>query len=338
MTQQAIFWRRSALTVAIVAAVALAACSKKEEPVTSVAPTAATGAAAAAAVSTDAELRTKAQTAEREQRLYAPAGDNAIEYYLALRERQPNDTLVNNALTDLFPYAMTATEQNLQKAGTATDPNQAQTYRTEAARVFALLERVDKNAPSLPRLRDTMQKVASSELKTQQDEAKKAQDLLTKQTEAAKTAAAAAAAKTAAGTPPTTAVPPPIISQPVQQPVVTRPAPPPQQVNPQPTQTQAAVEPPAPKPARPAAGGLPSVISSAQPEYPREALRDSVSGEVTVSFTVNSDGSVSNANVVSANPRNVFDRAALAAIRKWRFEPPGEAVTGRRTFSFTPGQ
>jgi protein TonB len=335
MTQQSVCWRRTALVLAIVAGVALAACSKKEEPATTAAaPTAA--APAAAAVSTDAELRTKAQTAEREQRLYAPAGDNAIEYYLALRERQPNDTLVNNALTDLFPYAMTATEQNLQKAGAASDPAQAQTYRTEAARIFALLERVDKNAPSLPRLRDTMQKVASAELKTQQDEAKKAQDLLTKQAaEAAKTAAAAAAAQRA-GTPPATASQANQPVEPAPQPTVTRPAPPPPapvQPRPQPVEAEA----PPPKPSRPA-GGLPNVISSVQPDYPREALRDGVSGEVTVAFTVNADGSVGSANVVSSNPRNVFDRAAVAAIKKWRFEAPGAEVSGRRTFSFTPGQ
>jgi protein TonB len=173
-----------------------------------------------------------------------------------------------------------------------------------------------------------MQKVASSELKAQQDEAKKAQDLLAKQAEAAKTAAATAAAQKNA--------PPPITAAPVPQPVVTRPAPPPPtpvQPKPQPVEAEA----PPPKPARPA-GGLPNVISSAQPDYPREALRDGVSGEVTISFTVNADGSVGAANVVSSNPRNVFDRAAVAAIKKWRFEPPGEPVTGRRTFSFTPGQ
>ena len=313
MRQQTVFWRRSALVLAITASVGLAACGKKEEPVAAPASTAAP-AAGTAVVSTDEELRTKAQTSEREQRLYAPAGNNAIEYYLALRERQPNDTLVNNALQDLFPYAMIATEQNLQKGD-----------RVEAARIFALLERVDKNAPSLPRLRDTMQKVASTELKAQQDVAKKAQDLLVKQTEAAKTAAAAAL-KTA---------PPPITAAPIPQPVVTRPAPPPAPVQAQPKPQPVEAEPP-PRPVRPA--GLPNVVSSAQPEYPRDALRDGVSGEVTVAFTVNADGSVGAANVVSSNPRNVFDRAAVAAIKKWRFEAPGEPVSGRRTFSFTPGQ
>ena len=342
MTQQSVFWRRSALVLAITAGIGLAGCSKKPESTPAASTATATAAAPAAgtvAVSTDEELRTKAQAAEREQRLYAPAGDNAIEYYLALRDRKPNDTLVNNALQDLFPYAMIATEQNLQKAGAATDPDQAKAFRTEAARIFALLERVDKNAPSLPRLRDTMQKVASAELKTQQDEAKKAQDLLTKQTEAAKVAAAAAAAQRAAGTPLSSA-PPPVVAAPVPQPVLNRPAPQPApsqaQAKPQPAQPEQAVPAPAPHPARPA--GLPNVVSSVQPEYPRAALRDGVSGEVTIAFTVNADGSVGAASVVSSNPRNVFDRAALDAIRKWRFEAPGEPVTGRRTFSFTPGQ
>lgn len=317
MTQQSVFWRRTALVLAITAGIALMACSKKEEPTAPPTANKAAPAAGPAAVSTDAELRDKAQTAEREQRLYAPAGNNAIEYYLALRERKPNDTLVNNALQDLFPYAMIATEQNLQKGD-----------RVEAARIFALLERVDKNAPSLPRLRDTMQKVASTELKAQQDEAKKAQDLLAKQTEAAKVAAAAAAAQKNA--------PPPSPAAPVPQPVVSRPAPPP----PAPVQAQPRPQPvaaePAPRPARPA--GLPDVVSSAQPDYPRDALRDGVSGEVTVTFTVNADGSVGAASVVSSNPHNVFDRAAVAAIKKWRFAAPGEPVSGRRTFVFTPGQ
>lgn len=341
MTQQSISWRRGALTLAISAGVLLAACSKKAEPVAT--PGAAANAPAATAtgtVSTDAELRTKAQTAEREQRLYAPAGDNAIEYYLALRERQPSDTLVNNALQDLFPYAMIATEQNLQKAATATDPNVQKADRVEAARIFALLERVDKNAPSLPRLRDTMNKVASTELKAQQDEAKKAQDLLAKQAELAKAAAAAAATgqrppETPLTTAPATTGNPPPEPAPssVPRPVPTQPATTQASANPPPSQP----EPPPPKPAaRPS--GLPNVISSAQPEYPREALREGLSGEVTVAFTVNPDGSVGAASVVSSNPRRVFDREALAAIKKWRFEAPGESVSGRRTFSFTPGQ
>ncbi|HTA64039.1 MAG TPA: energy transducer TonB, partial [Xanthomonadaceae bacterium] len=158
-----------------------------------------------------------------------------------------------------------------------------------------------------------------------------------KKTEADKAAAAAAAAKQQAAS--TTAPPP---SAPAQ---ATQPAPRPAPTHvtqPQPAQTTeteaspAQPEAPPPKPAR-APGSLPAVVSSAQPNYPPEALRDGVSGEVTVSFTVNPDGSVSGATIVSSNPRRVFDAAALEAIRKWKFEAPGEAVTGRRTFAFNPG-
>ncbi|HEV2606378.1 MAG TPA: energy transducer TonB, partial [Xanthomonadaceae bacterium] len=265
---------------------------------------------------------TKAKTAENEKRLYAPAGDNAIEYYLALRQRHPNDESAKSALLDLFPYAMIATEQNLKKGD---EPG-----RIEAARIFALLERVDTNAPSLPRLRAMMQKEAGDELKQQQDAAKKAQEDLAKKTEADKAAAALKAQQQAAAQNPAT---PP---QPVQRPAQAAPPP-------RPAQTQASAPAPAPSPTeaapppKPARVGLPDVVSSAQPVYPRDALRDGVSGEVTVAFTVNPDGSVSGASVVSSNPRRVFDAAALEAIRKWRFEAPGEAVSGKRTFAFNPG-
>ena len=325
MTQQSVLagWQRAAVAVAVVTALGVVGCSKKAEPAVATAPAAtSTAAAAPASVSSDAELMAKAKAAENAKQLYAPAGDNAIEYYLALRQRNPKDAIVNNALQDLFPYAMIATEQNLKKGD---EPG-----RVEAARIFALLERVDTNAPSLPRLRALMQQEAATELKAQQDEAKKTQDALAKKTEDDKAKAAAAAAKptTAAAPPPETARPAP--SQPNIS-AASRPPPTTAAPAPAPAPVEAA---PAPKPAR---SGLPDLISSVQPTYPRDALRDGVAGEVTVAFTVNADGSVSGASVVSSNPRRVFDNAALEAIRKWKFEAPGESVTGRRTFAFNPG-
>ena len=343
MTQQTMKagWRNAALAVAIVAALGVAGCGKKTEapaPATPAAPNAAspgTEAATAEHVDTDADLLTKAKTAENEKRLYAPASDNAIEYYLALRARNHKDASVNAALLDLFPYAMIATEQNLKKGD---EPG-----RVEAARIFALLERVDANAPSLPRLRTMMQKEAADELKQQQDAAKKAQADLEKKTEADKAAAAAAAKQQQSAAARRHAAPSPSRSTGSRR------------IASSTTGTRARESPPPASPRRrlvaehrphnrsPAAeasartGSLPDVVSSAQPSYPPEALRDGVSGEVTVSFTVNADGSVSGATIVSSNPRRVFDGAALDAIRKWKFEAPGEPVTGRKTFAFNPG-
>jgi TonB family protein len=58
------------------------------------------------------------------------------------------------------------------------------------------------------------------------------------------------------------------------------------------------------------------------PEYPKQALKRGVGGEVRVRFTLDADGKVKSAEVVNANPADVFDRAALDAVRRWRFKPP----------------
>jgi len=57
------------------------------------------------------------------------------------------------------------------------------------------------------------------------------------------------------------------------------------------------------------------------PEYPRQALFDQVEGWVIVEFTIGTEGEVKNARVVKAQPRGVFDQAALQAVRRFRFKP-----------------
>ncbi len=57
------------------------------------------------------------------------------------------------------------------------------------------------------------------------------------------------------------------------------------------------------------------------PEYPQQARRRGVEGWVDVNFTVTPTGSVADVTVISANPAEVFDAAAITAVRNWRFEP-----------------
>ena len=52
-------------------------------------------------------------------------------------------------------------------------------------------------------------------------------------------------------------------------------------------------------------------------------------------FTVAADGSVSDVRVLRSEPRGAFDREVINTVRRWRFEPPGEPVTGRRTIGFS---
>jgi protein TonB len=97
----------------------------------------------------------------------------------------------------------------------------------------------------------------------------------------------------------------------------------------------------APPPPRPAPERAPArasselvAVSTPQPAFPPEAKRLNTSGEVVVSFTVNSDGSVSNIDIISARPRGVFERNVQAAVRKWRFEPISGTQNVTRTFNF----
>jgi protein TonB len=282
--------------------------------------------AAVAAMSAD-QLREAASAALREQRLYAPAGNNAMEYYLALRDKQPNDPSVASALTDLMPYALIATEQAI---GREDFP--------ESQRLFALMEKTDAQAPALPRLKQTItaqqQAVAAraedETTETAAEEAKRLADLEKKrledqqrtQQQAAQQLAQQQAAQREADQ-----------RAAAERETAQRAAA---------QQATAAAQPAAPAPSQPApstpaASGELRQISQASPRYPPEAARRQQSGEVQIEFTVGTDGSVTNARVVGANPPRVFDREALAAVKKWRFQPVNAPVTTRRTISFNPG-
>ncbi|MEC9364153.1 energy transducer TonB [Sinimarinibacterium flocculans] len=79
------------------------------------------------------------------------------------------------------------------------------------------------------------------------------------------------------------------------------------------------------------------------PQYPRQALRDGVAGEVTLEITVGPDGTVKSARVKSAKPRGYFESAAVSAAYKGRFRPkvvdgtPME-TTGVYTVKFNLGE
>jgi protein TonB len=57
------------------------------------------------------------------------------------------------------------------------------------------------------------------------------------------------------------------------------------------------------------------------PEYPERALAQKISGSVTVEFTVSTSGEPIDIRVVSAEPAGTFDRAAISAVKRWRYEP-----------------
>ncbi|KRG63526.1 energy transducer TonB [Stenotrophomonas humi] len=313
----------------------LAACSGKDETT----PAAAAGTAAPAPAAAPAEapvsnkvqamdttqLRDSASTALRENRMYAPAGDNAMEYYLVLRDKLPDDASIRNALTDLQPYTLIAAEQALGREDF-----------TEAQRLIALVEKVDPTAPALPRLKQgitsTMQ-VAEKRTVEEADKAKKdaenrakqqvEQQRMAQQQAAEASAAQQLAAKQEAARKESERVE-------AERLAATR------REAEQRSAAQAAAQVAAPKPA--AAAPSLRAVSTPAPRYPADALRSGTSGEVLVELTIGTDGSVTDARVLRATPARVFDREALSAVRRWKFEPIASSVTTRRTLAFAPNK
>lgn len=257
-------------------------------------------------------LREQATRALRARRVHAPAGDNAIEYYLALRDRDPGDASVAAALVELQPYLLIAAEQALARG-----------EAEEAARLLALMGRADPDAPALPRLREALlaaeRAVAGSQAREQADAERRRVEQATADAPA----------------PPVTIEPVAPASPPVLAPAV--------------PDVAIAVQPPepaAPAPTVPAPRGaassaparVPQLVREVQPRYPPLAMRRRIEGQVRVSFTVEADGSVSSVRLLSAQPAGVFDEAAMEAARRWRFEPGEPSVIVTRTLNFAlPG-
>ena len=317
--------------IAVALGLALVACSK-DEPATP-APSAATPAqpagpsaeelaaqqaaeaakAAIANLSVD-ELRTRGSQALREQRLYAPAGDSAMEYYLALRDKSEKpDASAESALIDLMPYAIIAAEQAIGREDFA-----------EAERLRALIAKTDAQAPALPRITDAIAKGQAGAADRVAQEAAREEQRARDAEAAAQRAVAEAAAAAAAPTPaPVVAAPAPVTPPPTAQPT---PAP----------VVAAPVTPPVAAPPPVVRNTTPVGVRTPQPAYPREAARSGVTGEVTVEITVAANGSVTDVRVIRAQPRGQFDRAVLNTVREWQFEPMAAPAKLTRTFTFRP--
>ena len=57
------------------------------------------------------------------------------------------------------------------------------------------------------------------------------------------------------------------------------------------------------------------------PSYPRDALRRNAGGTVRVKVSVAADGSVDRLDLAESSGNRHLDRAAMEAVRRWRFQP-----------------
>ena len=57
------------------------------------------------------------------------------------------------------------------------------------------------------------------------------------------------------------------------------------------------------------------------PDYPMQARQRGQEGWVVLEFTISTAGTVKDVEVVASEPGTVFDRAAVQAVRKWKYNP-----------------
>ncbi|MDL2216186.1 energy transducer TonB [Desulfovibrio sp. OttesenSCG-928-M14] len=65
----------------------------------------------------------------------------------------------------------------------------------------------------------------------------------------------------------------------------------------------------------------PRVLSRSKVKYPEMARKHKISGHVLLRFYLDEQGGLSGLQVVKAEPPGVFEDAALASVKEWRFAP-----------------
>lgn len=253
------------------------------------------------------ELLAEGRKALNERRYLAPAGNNAFEFYLRVLETQPGNRVATDALRETFPFAASSAEQAIN----SRDFNDAQ-------RQIDLLAKADPTNYTLTILRSKLDAQRKMLDKQQQ------QELEQQKTQLAATQKAALAKQAADR----------LAEQQAQQAAAQQKAPPPPAA-PAPQKQTATAAPPAAVAAN-AAGGATSdavLTRAVAPAYPPVALRSRQSGWVVVAFTVDPEGRTRDITVIDAQPRRVFDSAAIDAVRRYRFTPAmsnGVAVATKR--------
>lgn len=269
------------------------------------------------------QLMAAAQKALQDNRLVAPAGDNAFDYYLEILKRDPHDRAAKDALRETFPYGAQSADQSINQGDFP-----------EAQREIDLLARADPTNYTLTILRsklDAARKLASQKKQAQQQaQVARAQSAVS-QAEQTRLAAAAATLKQQQEQAAQAAA-----QKQAEQAAALKQAQAAAAAAEKQREAQAAA-------ASAAQNREAQIIRQVPPQFPIAAARDGVSGWVDIAFTVNADGSVSNVHVTDAQPRRVFDRAAIEAVSKWKFKPalingvPTAVVLQRRIDFTLPG-
>jgi TonB family protein len=264
--------------------------------------------------------------------LTSPANDNARYYYQLALGNDPGNAAAQTGLT------MVASKIVLQ-AREEIDGGRFNTAEALLAEARELDPRSAELAASTKALSDARARVqqdrqraererqAAAERREAEKRAEEQREAAAREAEerqAAEAAAAAAAAATAAtaaaATNTATDTPTPDLDTAA---AVTEPA-----ANAEPVAEESSAPPPVEAaqatPLRQQAPVAASTLTRTKyvaPRYPRSAERRNISGWVDVVFTVRTDGSVADVEIVGSEPGDTFVESATRAVEKWEFEP-----------------
>jgi TonB family protein len=79
-------------------------------------------------------------------------------------------------------------------------------------------------------------------------------------------------------------------------------------------------------------------VKRSAPEYPKEAAARGAFGSVTMRFLVNEQGDVEAVDVLNAFPKGLFERDAIRALKRWKYEPGADKFIGRVQLTFSIGE
>jgi len=326
-------------------AAALSACGETAAPRAEVSGSAAKVVAEASPAAAELEIRSllvRANLAFRNGRFVQPAGDNALDWSVQVLQADADNAAARSIIIDLIPLAEAVIDANLSHRNIG-----------EAERVVALLATASPDSMTVASLKHRIAAVAAAVVPERQASMAAAQPNLVASVGASAdsmdggatspwmdevgsrrerrpragsgTATATAAKGRAELAPqPITGTRPSVTGAAISEPVL---APAPTTADSLiPVVAQATVDSTSHAGLPESAAASPPVaISKAQPDYPEQAKKRRAEGWVEMDFVVTQLGTVANITVVRAEPKGLFDRAAMRALARWKFKPASRA-------------
>jgi len=77
-----------------------------------------------------------------------------------------------------------------------------------------------------------------------------------------------------------------------------------------------------------------NALRKSNPRYPRRAKIKKLHGFTQLIFTINKEGTVSNVRVLDSNPKGIFEKNSIKAIKRWKFKRNHIAQDATITFNF----